>query len=270
MLYSADYRLVRGLHCTWCILRFMSEKIDQLYQQPQSSIDGFRFDANVADVFADMIKRSVPGYSQILALLPSLVRQGVGAGIRGHYYDLGCSLGAGVAAIAQGLAELEHSEIIGIDNSAPMLKAANLKLAGLSKHNHVKLSLIHDDICDAPIDNAAMILMNFTLQFLPIGKRAALISRCYDALNSGGRLVLSEKIRFDQEHTNQAMIELHHQFKQDQGYSQMEISQKRDAIETVLIPETLTTHTTRLKEAGFSVVTPWIQNLQFVSILAIK
>ena len=248
----------------------MSEKKDQLYEQPFESIDGFRFDNKVADVFADMIKRSVPGYSQILALLPSLVRHGVSAGIQGSYYDLGCSLGAGMIAIAQGLEEDNLGEIIGIDNSAPMLDSASEKLKGLDAHYGVNFSLINNDIEDVQIDNAAMILMNFTLQFLPISKRQALIQRCYDALNIGGRLVLSEKIQFEDIKTNQALVDIHHQFKQDQGYSQLEISQKRDAIENVLIPETLANHTMRLKEAGFSIVTPWIQNLQFVSILAIK
>jgi len=248
----------------------MSEKTDQLYQQANTSIDGFRFDAKVAEVFSDMIKRSVPGYSQILALLPSLVRQGITAGIQGKYYDLGCSLGAGMVAIAQGLEGTEHAEIIGIDNSKAMLDAANPKLQNLSHDYAANFELVHANICSAPFDNAAMILMNFTLQFLAIGERTPLIKRCYDALNSGGRLVLSEKIQFDGVNTNQALIDVHHQFKKDQGYSELEISQKRDAIENVLIPENLASHITRLQDAGFNVATPWIQNLQFVSILAIK
>ncbi len=252
----------------------MQENKDRLYQKEHASIDGFRFDAKVANVFDDMIRRSVPGYSQILALIPSLVRQSLKDNVRGSYYDLGCSLGAGMVSLAQGLSlETEKNNkprVVGIDNSQAMLEQANTKLEGLDSHYGVDFCLIHDDIASTPIDQAAMILMNFTLQFLPTGERAGLIKRCYEGLNTGGRLVLSEKIKFDDSKTDQALIEIHHQFKQDQGYSELEISQKRDAIENVLIPETLTTHTKRLKSVGFEIVIPWIQNLQFISILAIK
>ena len=248
----------------------MSGKKDNIYQHANASTGSFRFDAKVADVFADMIERSVPGYNQILGLLPSLVRHSVAAGVRGCYYDLGCSLGAGMMAIAQGLENSDRAEIIGIDNSASMIDAANTKLAALDTHYDVNFSFITQNINQVQLDSAAMILMNFTLQFLPIEQRTELIQRCYDALNIGGQLVVSEKIQFKDAQVSQALTDIHHQFKEDQGYSRLEISQKRDAIENVLIPETLEVHTQRLKEAGFSVVVPWIQNLQFISILSIK
>jgi tRNA (cmo5U34)-methyltransferase len=131
-------------------------------------------------------------------------------------------------------------------------------------------SLLEQDLLDTKIESAAMVLMNFTLQFVPLIKRDCLIEKIYAGLLDGGSLVLSEKIRFDDDKTNNALIDIHHQYKSDQGYSQMEISQKRDAIVNVLIPETLEAHVKRLKSAGFNVVTPWVQNLQFISILAIK
>ena len=248
----------------------MSRKKDTIYQQANATVGSFRFDAKVADVFTDMIERSVPGYTQILTLLPSLVRQGVAADVRGSYYDLGSSLGAGMIAIAQGLTDADRSKIIGVDNSAAMIDAASIKLEGLGAHYGVDFSLVNEDINKMQFDKAAMILMNFTLQFLPIAERANLIQRCYDALSNGGRLVVSEKIQFDDSKINKALVDIHHQFKEDQGYSRLEISQKRDAIENVLIPETLKAHMQRLRDAGFSVVVPWIQNLQFVSILSIK
>ena len=115
-----------------------------------------------------------------------------------------------------------------------------------------------------------MVLLNFTLQFIPVEQRDQVIKNTADGLNQGGALILSEKICFADQATNSKMIDIHHRYKADQGYSQLEISQKRDAIENVLIPETLDTHLNRLKYAGFTIVSPWLQNLQFVSILAIK
>jgi len=252
----------------------MSDKIDNIYRQKTSPTDSntaktgsFRFDARVADVFNDMISRSVPGYTQILTMLPTLVKQLKQPS--SNYYDLGCSLGAGMLAIAQGLNErdLANAHIIGIDNSTAMLnQAANT----LSTFDDVSFELKEQNIQHCDINNAAIVLMNFTLQFIPLNERIAMIKKIYSGLQTGGALILSEKIKFESTSTHELLTDIHHQYKADQGYSQLEIAQKRDAIENVLIPETLETHTQRLKDAGFRIITPWVQNLQFLSILAIK
>jgi len=120
------------------------------------------------------------------------------------------------------------------------------------------------------LSNAAAVLLNFTLQFIPLNQRDTLVEKIFNALNPDGFLVLSEKITLSNTRAEKYLTQIHHQYKSDQGYSQLEISQKRDSIENVLIPETLETHIERLERAGFRLITPWIQNLQFVSVLAIK
>jgi len=248
----------------------MTSNKDQIYQstnQSKASKPGsFVFDQRVASVFADMISRSVPGYQQIIEMLPTLARQFSFS--NSNYYDLGCSLGAGILAMAKGI-EATQVKLIGIDNSAAMIEQASKNLALLDA-NEQNYDLLEQDIATSDIQNAAMVLMNFTLQFIPLDKRDSLIQKTYNGLVHGGSLVLSEKIKFDDKSTNEALINIHHQYKADQGYSQLEIAKKRDAIENVLIPETLDNHIQRLKGAGFKVVTPWVQNLQFISILAIK
>lgn len=239
----------------------MTNKTDNLYRTTAAKPGSFMFDARVADVFTDMISRSVPGYQQILEMLPTLTRQ-----FQSHnanYYDLGCSLGAGMLAMSEGITS-QDCTLIGIDNSAAMILQAADNVMGLNAE------LYEQDLNLTQISNAAIVLMNFTLQFIAIESRTQLIQTIYDGLNHGGAFILSEKIKFDDAHTNQILTDIHHQYKADQGYSQLEIAQKRDAIENVLIPETLNTHTERLSNAGFSVITPWVQNLQFISILAIK
>lgn len=259
----------------------MPTKQDQLYAQQLTHVDGFRFDEKVAQVFADMISRSVPGYSQILALLPTLVRSiqsktefDISTPIQ-NYYDLGCSLGAGLVAMSQGVSSSTNSpsstelvNFIGIDNSSAMLDAARIALDKLKLAQ--AFELCQADINEVELNNAAAVLMNFTLQFIPLKQRDVLIQKIFDSLHPGGFLVLSEKIKISDTKTEQYLIDIHHQYKFDQGYSKLEISQKRDSIENILIPETLETHVSRLKEAGFSVITPWVQNLQFLSVLAIK
>ncbi|GAA6139030.1 carboxy-S-adenosyl-L-methionine synthase CmoA [Arenicella sp. 4NH20-0111] len=248
----------------------MSDSKDRIYANSRGAASPFRFDERVASVFSDMISRSVPSYRPILEMLPTITRAFKKSGH--NYYDLGCSLGAGLHAMAEGLKDVDMTagqltKLIGIDNSQAMLKRARDHRC---PYQNLNLEYIEQDILESEIHLAAMVLMNFTLQFIAIEERKALIERIYQGLVPGGALLLSEKISFSDPQTNAFLTDIHHRFKADQGYSQLEISQKRDAIENVLIPETLEKHTERLKQAGFTVVTPWMQNLQFISILAVK
>ena len=245
----------------------MSEHKDQIYKTAITAPEKFRFDRRVAVVFEDMISRSVPGYRQILEMLPTLVRYK--QALRGNYYDLGCSLGAGMLAMAEGHNKSPRT-IIGVDNSAAMLEQAESNLAAYTAKPAINFQLACEDLLTYSLQNAALTLMNFTLQFIALEQRDEILQNIFNSSVEGGMLVLSEKIKFEQPATNRALIDIHHQYKADQGYSQLEIAQKRDAIDEVLIPETLDTHLNRLRKVGYSVVTPWVQNLQFVSILAIK
>ncbi len=248
----------------------MSDQKDSIYSAEHTSISPFKFDDRVATVFNDMISRSVPSYQPILAMLPTITRQ-----FRMHdhnYYDLGCSLGAGLHAMAEGLKHTQgltdlSAKLIGIDNSSAMIARAEEHRC---PYDNLEVRYSVQDLADTEINNAAMVLMNFTLQFVTLDARDELIQRIHDGMVKGGAMLLSEKIRYDHAPTNQILIDIHHRYKADQGYSQLEISQKRDAIENVLIPETLDTHIKRLQNAGFSIVTPWLQNLQFISILVVK
>jgi len=126
------------------------------------------------------------------------------------------------------------------------------------------------NIQDVVIEDASIVILNFTLQFIPIAERPALLRRIAEGLRSGGVLILSEKICFDDELENQRQISLHEGFKRSQGYSDVEISQKRQALEQVLLPETLQTHHQRLKTSGFASSQTWFQCFNFTSILAFK
>ena len=246
-------------------------KADDIYQHKKQHVKPFEFNEQVASVFADMITRSVPGYEQVLALLPTLVRHLVKVTQDKRelrFYDLGCSLGAGLIALRSGLDA--PVELIGIDNSGPMLEQARTQLTSLLEATNPLLKLELADLTGAQLQQCQMAVMHYTLQFIQPQLRDQVLTNIHTALEPGGFLVVSEKIRFDDPTTDQLLTSIHHRFKQDQGYSELEISQKRDAIEKVLIPETLDTHIQRLTKCGFSTVTPWVQNFQFVSLLAVK
>jgi tRNA (cmo5U34)-methyltransferase len=120
------------------------------------------------------------------------------------------------------------------------------------------------------IRNASFVVLNLTLQFLHPDQRSDVIQKVADGLNSGGALLLSEKICFADSQQQALLTDLHHDFKRAHGYSDLEISQKRSAIENLLIPETLEAHVQRLRGAGFRTVAPWFQCFNFASILAVK
>jgi len=223
------------------------------------------FDQAVVDVFPDMISRSVPGYETILSHTGELAYRYVQP--QTNCYDLGCSLGASTLAISQRVADRD-AKIIAVDNSSAMLEKCASILA--ASNTSAEIQLINGDICDIEISNASLIVMNFTLQFVPLAQRPQLLEKIYQGLNPGGCLIISEKLSFEPESLNTLLSELHHDFKRAQGYSDLEISQKRDSIENVLVPETLETHIQRLRACGFQSASPWFQCFNFCSLVAIK
>ncbi len=237
---------------------------DNIYQAPLEQVPNFRFDQAVARVFPDMIQRSVPGYAETVAM--SGIIAGRYAQANTNLYDLGCSLGAVTLAMRHALKE-PGCKIIGIDNSEHMIERAKHFIA-LDEGN-TEVELLCADILNTPITNASVTALNFVLQFIAPEQRLGLLRNIAQATVAGGALILSEKICFSPE--EQALQqELHWDFKRANGYSDLEVSQKRSAIEKVLIPETEQAHIERLKAAGFSQVIRWYQCFNFVSFLAVK
>jgi tRNA (cmo5U34)-methyltransferase len=115
-----------------------------------------------------------------------------------------------------------------------------------------------------------VVVLNFTLQFIPIEDRAHLLSKIYQGMQPGGVLILSEKFRFDDQRQQSLQTDMHEHFKKMQGYSDLEISQKRTALENVLLAEPFSLHQKRLLEAGFSSAEIWFQYFNFASMLALK
>lgn len=239
--------------------------IDRIYASPLEEVTGFRFDEQVVAVFPDMIKRSVPGYSTIIHMIGQIAERYAQAGTR--LYDLGCSLGAATLAMRHRINAADVN-IIAIDNSLDMIERCRAVLAADS--GEIPVQLICGDIQDAVIDQASMTVLNFTLQFIPPTERDAVLRRIAAGTVAGGVLILSEKIAFEDEEHQNLMIELHHNFKRANGYSDLEIAQKRTALENVLIPETLKAHQQRLLNAGFRSVDCWFQCFNFASIIAFK
>jgi tRNA (cmo5U34)-methyltransferase len=243
----------------------MADAKDTIYAVPLAEPAAFAFDESVVNVFPDMIKRSVPGYTTIIAMTGLLAGRYAAPG--SHCYDLGCSLGASSLAMRQQV-RAEGCRIIGVDNSPAMIERCR-SIVDTDTHE-LPVDLVCADIEDVAVENASVVVLNFTLQFIPVERRAALLEKVCAGLNPGGILVLSEKVLFADPHLNQLNIDLHHEFKRANGYSDLEIAQKRQALENVLVPETLDTHRQRLSAAGFDSCDVWFQCFNFASLVALK
>lgn len=238
---------------------------DTIFSAPIEKLGDFTFDEAVAEVFPDMIQRSVPGYSNIITAIGMLAQRFVTE--NSNVYDLGCSRGAGILSIRRNVTT-NNIQIIGVDNSQPMVERCRTHLNAY--HSDVPVEILCDDIRHIEIKNASMVVLNFTLQFLPRADRLALLTKIYQGLNPNGILVLSEKFTFENDTMNELLIDLHHTFKRANGYSELEVSQKRTALENVMLTDSIETHKARLKEAGFSQIELWFQCFNFGSMIAVK
>jgi tRNA (cmo5U34)-methyltransferase len=244
----------------------MSE--DTIYSDKDGD-EPFRFSDEVARVFPDMLRRSIPGYTASLEAIGSLAARYVRPGT--NCYDLGCSLGAASIAMRQGIRSA-GCRIIAVDNAPAMVSRCREIVAEESARNPdgTRIEVHEDDILEIPLSNASMIVLNYTLQFLPVAVRDRMIARIHAGLMGGGLLVLSEKVVDPDPEFEELLVELHHEHKRRNDYSALEISRKRTALENVLIPETVAEHRDRLLRSGFRSAAVWLRNFNFVSIIAIR
>ena len=206
-------------------------KKDSIYNQILDELKPFRFDERVAEVFDDMISRSVPGYEPVQGI--SLKISEFFAQDESSIYDLGCSSGTTLRLLSHSTKIPSSVKIIGVDNSASMIEKARKKLD--AQNESKKIELICQDLQFLKFEVSSVILLNYTLQFLPLEKRQLLLSKAFQALKPGGALLLSEKVVCQENSIQQFVTKNHHAFKKNNGYSQLEISQKRQALEDVLV-----------------------------------
>ena len=242
---------------------------ERIYTADEFADAPFRFNETVARVFPDMLNRSIPGYAASIEAIGSLAARYVKSGT--NCYDLGCSLGAATLAMRQGIRAAD-CRIIAVDSSTAMTGRCESVIAMESESapSQTPVDVRLGDIRDTEMTNASMVVLNYTLQFLDLDARNAIMRRIHDALVPGGLLLLSEKVIDGDPHMEELLVDLHHEHKRRNDYSQLEISRKRAALEKVLVPETVAAHRERIAHAGFAHSAVWLRYFNFVSIVAIK
>lgn len=229
-------------------------RTDRLFDSPRHLVD-FVFDESVASVFPDMIRRSVPGYETVTPLTGLIAARHLPE--NGRCYDLGCSLGAATHAVLHAVGD-RPCEIVAVDDSAAMLDRAKALASG-----ERRVSWLQADVREVAIDGADVVVLNYTLQFLPPEDRLPLLRSIRQGLNKNGVLLLSEKLK-----ASEYVKDLHVDFKRANGYSDLAISQKRAALEKVMRIDSLEVHVARLRRAGFDEVEVWFRCLNWGAIAA--
>ncbi|MDG1874683.1 MAG: carboxy-S-adenosyl-L-methionine synthase CmoA [Mariniblastus sp.] len=244
-------------------------QIDKLFTEIDPKEGEFSFDENVARVFDDMISRSIPLYTDVQRSVPVL------AGLLDHdpirVVDLGCSTGTSLIHLVNALPDRKF-EITGIDNSAAMLEKCREKIAATRRHSKQpelmeQIKVEQADVRSFEFSEASIVLMNYTLQFVEVESRKKVLRRICDSIRPGGFLLVSEKVIHAQPEMDDALVEMYFEFKRRQGYSDLEISRKRDALENVLVPLTVDGNQCLFREAGFGnveVLLKWFNFATFV------
>jgi len=222
----------------------------------------FEFDEEVASVFDDMLTRSVPFYKEMQRLTISFALNYLED--EDKVYDLGCSTASTLIELSK------HSskklQLIGIDNSEAMLERASNK----SKAFGVDINFINEDLHNTSFDDAKLIISNYTLQFIRPLQREKLVKKIYNSLQNNGIFIFSEKVISSDKVLSKQYIDEYYEFKKTQGYSEYEISQKREALENVLIPYTEQENKKMILDAGFTHCETLFKWVNFATFIAIK
>jgi len=240
---------------------------DRIFAAPKPRVADFDFGRETAEVFDDMLLRSVPMYAETQRMVGELASDF--AADKSNIYDLGCSTCTSFLDMARVLPRERDVRFVGLDSSPEMLRRGHEKLAAAGFERPYELQL-----CDfnhgLEIRNASVALLVLTLQFVRPLHRDALLKSVYDGLNENGCLILVEKVLGESSTLNRLYIKYYYEFKRRNGYSDLEISQKREALENVLIPYRLEENCELLKRTGFRTVDVFSKWFNFAGIIAVK
>ncbi|GAB0156945.1 carboxy-S-adenosyl-L-methionine synthase CmoA [Chryseobacterium sp. Alg-005] len=245
----------------------MSEAInsDQVFREKLENLSDFEFNNKVAGVFDDMVSRSVPFYDELQRMTSELAGNHAQPG--SHVYDLGCSTGTTMLLMDKTVQE--GIRFIGIDDSEEMILKCREKLDNFKLNRDVDLQ-VADLTQTVPVQNASVVTMVLVLQFIRPINRLNIVKKIGDGMVKNGVFILIEKVLTEEKSFNREYIDYYYDFKRRNNYSELEISQKREALENVLIPYKTSENINMLHEAGFDEAEVFFKWYNFTGIIAKK
>ena len=240
-------------------------RIDEVFKDQQDSVRDFNFGPDVVSVFDDMVSRSVPFYNEIQRMITEMAKDF--AYQWSNVYDLGCATGITLLNLDKVLDNTIN--FVGIDGSEDMLESCRINFEKQDIKRRYKL--IHADLNQGVmLENASLVVMCLTLQFIRPLYREKLVKQIYDQLNDMGCLILVEKVLGEDSLFNRLFINYYYDMKRRHNYSDMEISQKREALENILIPYKLLENRELLLRCGFRYVDTFFKWYNFSGMVAVK
>jgi tRNA (cmo5U34)-methyltransferase len=239
---------------------------DENFKKPKALIEDFNFGAETARVFDDMLDRSVPFYGEIQRMIGELAADFATPG--SQVYDLGCSTGTTLMELDRTIPAADV-RLIGIDSSEEMLEVARRKFETAPMLHPTELicrNLEHN----LELSRASVVVMNLTLQFVRPLYRDRLIQTIAQGTQKRGCLLLVEKVLGQNSTLNRLFIKHYYEFKKRNGYSDMEIAQKREALENVLIPYHHEENRELLQRNGFRACDVFFRWYNFCGMIAVK
>ena len=237
---------------------------DEVFREYSKASD-FKFSSKVAGVFDDMVNRSVPYYEEMQRMVGELAADHAKENTK--IYDLGCSTGTTLIHMDQTVGD--NVQFVGVDDSKDMLEKCRAKLTQMEFRHHYEL-MVADLNQDVKIENASVVVLVLTLQFVRPINRERLVKQIFNGLQSDGSLILIEKILAEDSRFNRDFIKYYYDMKRRHHYSEMEISQKREALENVLIPYKLSENIALLRDVGFEHCETFFKWYNFTGIIAKK
>jgi tRNA (cmo5U34)-methyltransferase len=243
-------------------------KRDRIFQRASAGARAFAFDDRVAEVFDDMLVRSIPLYMEQQHMFLEIARRFCRP--ETDVYDLGCSTATMLVTLCEALPDA--GRFVGYDNSLPMLERAQAKVdeRGLTERIDLRHGDLNGDLTELDLRNASVVMLSWTLQFVDPLRRDALIRWVYDGLVDDGVLVVSEKVLTNDSDANRFFVDFYYDFKRENGYSESEILRKREALENVLIPYRAEENEQLFRRNGFQIVEQFFRWYNFCGFLCVK
>ncbi len=241
---------------------------DEIFSGTVARASDFEFNEEVAQVFDDMLARSIPFYLEQQGLIQEIARRFWVPGTR--VYDLGCSTATTLSLLAKTLGA--KARLVGYDSSPPMLEKAREKVdaAGVGKQIDLHFGDLNGDLSSLELENASVVTLCWTLQFVRPLQRDRLIRWIYDGLVDGGVLIACEKILTNDSNMNRFFIEFYYDYKKRNGYSDDEILRKRESLENVLVPYRVDENFDLFRRNGFATAETFFQWYNFAGFLCVK
>ena len=239
-------------------------KTDKIFLTKKNKITPFNFNGEVAEVFDDMLNRSIPGYQDLQDIISKFIMEYYRKNT--YIYDLGCSTGNTILELFKNMPEGLSCDYLlkAVDKSEEMLQRAREKCC---KYN---VEWICDGVENVKIENASVVVSNYTIQFVDPDLRFPLLKNIYSGLNNDGILILSEKVSVNEDKMEKIISDLFYNFKLKNNYSRLEIDQKAESLRNVLIPLKVENYFKYLQDCGFKNINIIFKYYNFMSLVAQK